>query len=179
MMISTKKILRTHSFPVIPILLTDASNGCHNDSQDENVFVGRAVTWNEHHYDSFSLDIRWRGTETPNQVAINVMKHIDGCDTVLPLHESCLRIGCSVIDYHRYFETSTMNVKDYEPHHTRLNRILQVRFRDHMRTIETSDKFTERDLFDLYSASDTEGPRSVLGLSIQGWLAKDYEVSEE
>lgn len=101
------------------------------------------------------------------------MQRIQDYDTVFPLHEDCLHISRRVIDClqpatHHGQIRSSLSI---------LNEILQSRYRHNIKAARSDDLITRNDLFGLSTATDTTGPKSVVGLSLLEWWEGLYDVS--
>lgn len=100
------------------------------------------------------------------------MQQVHGHDTLFALHEECLHIGRRAIEHYNLASldapaTSSLSI---------LNTLLQDRYRDQAKSTRSNDLIASNDLFDLCTATETGGPRSVVGLSLLEWWASDYEV---
>jgi hypothetical protein len=103
------------------------------------------------------------------------MQQLGDHDTVFPLHEDCLQISRRAI---KHLIPTTLGSRPSASCLSILNSILQSRFRDNARSAKPSDLVARNDLFDLCTATDLNGPRSVVGLSLLEWWASDYEVHD-
>ena len=123
----------------------------------------------------FAIDGLYPDTNIPYTVTINAMQQIGKHDTAFPLHEDCLQISCRVIDHVRSTEVKGQDRSSLAI----LNKILQSRYRSNVLQLKTSDLIARNDLFDLCTATETNGPRSVVSLSLLEWWGGEYEVSCE
>ena len=104
----------------------------------------------------------------------NALEYIPGHDTLFPVHDSCLAIAEAVITHHRakrpdLHERSNLAI---------LNELLQARYRKRWgEAKDFPERWTNNDLFDLSSNSETWGPRSVVALTLLEWWHGDFEVS--
>ena len=103
------------------------------------------------------------------------MQQLGDHDTVFPLHEDCLKISRRAI---KHLIPTTLGSRPSASCLSILNSILQSRFRDNAKSTKPSDLVARNDLFDLCTATDLNGPRSVVGLSLLEWWASDYEVHD-
>lgn len=121
----------------------------------------------------FSIDGLYPDTNIPHTVTINAMQNIGNHDTTFPLHEDCLQISCRLIDH-----VKSTEVKEQDrPSLAILNNILQSRYQSNVLKSKSNDLIARNDLFDLCTATDTNGPRSVVSLSLLEWWGGEYEVS--
>lgn len=100
------------------------------------------------------------------------MQQIDEHDTIFPLHEDCLQISRRAINH---LKPAALDAREL-PTLSTLNTILQCRYRDNVKRTKPDELIARNDLFDLCTATDTNGPRSVIGLSLLEWWAGGYEV---
>lgn len=101
------------------------------------------------------------------------MQRIEDYDIVFPLHEDCLQISRRVIDHLKLVapdgrDPSSLSI---------LNTMLQSRYQRNAKRARPDSLVARNDLFELCTATDTIGPRSVVGLSLLEWWAGAYEVS--
>lgn len=101
------------------------------------------------------------------------MQRVEDHDTVFPLHEDCLQISRRAIDQLKPVAPDGQGF----PSLSILNTMLQSRYRRNANRASPDDFIARNDLFDLCTATDAHGPRSVIGLSLLEWWAGSYEVS--
>jgi hypothetical protein len=101
------------------------------------------------------------------------MQRVQDFDTVFPLHEDCLQISRRVIDN---LQPVTPDGQ-YRSSLSILNEILQSRYRNNAKRAGPDSLIARNDLFDMCTATDTNGPRSVIGLSLLEWWEGLYDVS--
>lgn len=120
----------------------------------------------------FHIDGLYPNTNTPYTITFNVMQQISDHDTVFALHESCLQISRHAIDHFKPVAPAGQELSSLSI----LNSILQSRYRENAKRTKQNDLVGRNDLFKLGTATDTNGPRSVIGLSLLEWWAGEYEV---
>lgn len=100
------------------------------------------------------------------------MQQIGQHDTIFPLHEDCLQISRRAIEHSSPVTPDVPTPSSLSI----LNTMLQNRYRHNAKTTKDSDLIARNDLFDLCTATDINGARSIVGLSLLEWWAGDYEV---
>jgi hypothetical protein len=101
------------------------------------------------------------------------MQRIGDYDTVFALHEHCMQICLRVIEYHQ----PVAPTGQYRSSLSILNKILQTRYRKNAQRASPDSGIENNDLFDLCIATETNGPRSVISLSLHEWWEGLYDVS--
>ncbi|KAF2630999.1 hypothetical protein BU25DRAFT_418650 [Macroventuria anomochaeta] len=149
----------------------DFHSACYNTSDSTDVFLSARATWNETNDQLFHIDGLYPDTNIPYTITFNAMQQINNHDSIFPLHETCLQISRCAIDHLRpvalgSHEPSSLSI---------LNTMLQSRYRKSSKRTKHDDLIAKNDLFDLCTATDTNGPRSVVGLSLLEWWAGGYE----
>lgn len=99
------------------------------------------------------------------------MQQVNDYDTVFALHEACLQISRRAINETKPVMMDSQNSSSLSI----LNQILQTHYRLNAEP-PTKPLIVRNDLFDLSTATDAYGPRSVVGLSLLEWWGGEYEV---
>lgn len=152
--------------------MTSSSSACLNTSNSSDVFLSARATWDEVNDQLFHIDGLYPDTNIPYTVTFNAMQQIEDHDTIFPLHEDCLRISQHAVDSLNPVtrgdqEKSSLSI---------LNTILQSRYCKNARHTKHDSLVARNDLLNLCTATDTNGPRSVVGLSLLQWWGGEYEV---
>ncbi|KAH6614020.1 hypothetical protein C7974DRAFT_69037 [Boeremia exigua] len=146
-------------------------SACFNASDTSDVFLSARATWNERNDQMFHIDGLYPVTDTPSTVTFNAMQPVAEHDTIFPLHDDCLQICRRAIDCLKPSLPDAQKVSSLSI----LNTVLQTRYRNNVKCTKTNDIIARNDLFHLCAATETNGPRSVVGLSLLDWWAGAYE----
>ncbi|KAJ8116451.1 hypothetical protein OPT61_g2139 [Boeremia exigua] len=149
----------------------DFHSASFNTSDTSDVFLSARATWSADNDQLFRVDGLYPDTNIPYTITFNAMQQIDQHDTVLPLHEDCLQISRRAIDRVKPTMPDAHTVSSLSI----LNTMLQSRYRDNGKYTTSNDTVARNDLFNLCAATETNGPRSVVGLSLLDWWAGAYE----
>ncbi|KAJ4986271.1 hypothetical protein SVAN01_08206 [Stagonosporopsis vannaccii] len=149
----------------------DFYSACFNTSDASDVFLSARATWSVENDRLFRIDGLYPDTNIPYTITFNAMQQLEAHDTIFPLHEDCLQISRRAIDNLKPATPATQHVSSLSI----LNTILQSRFRNNTKCTRYNDLIARNDLFQLCTATDSTGPRSVVGLSLLEWWAGGYE----
>lgn len=152
--------------------MTVNSSACLNTSDSGDVFLSARATWDEVNDQLFHILGLYPDTNIPYTVTFNAMQQIEDYDTIFPLHEDCLQISRRAIDYLQPVLTHGESLSSLSI----LNRILQSRYCKNARQSKHDSLVARNDLLELCTATDKDGPRSVVALSLLQWWGGEYEV---
>jgi hypothetical protein len=153
--------------------MTSCSSACYNTSDCSDVFLSARSTYNDGHDFLFLIDGLYPDTNIPYTITFNTMQRIEDYDTVFALHEDCLQISRRVIEYLQPVELDGQNRSSLSI----LNEILQSRYRKNAQRANPNSRIENNDLFDMCIATETNGPKSVISLSLHEWWEGLYDVS--
>lgn len=90
-------------------------------------------------------------------------------DVVFPLHDSCIQLGCRLLE-HRHDQSSRSEGLSTLTflHHT---------LRNHFEHAKVIGPDLDHDILTLGASCEKRGPRSILALDQLGWWSGAYEVS--
>ncbi|KAF1927976.1 uncharacterized protein M421DRAFT_421180 [Didymella exigua CBS 183.55] len=151
----------------------DFHSACYNTSDSPDVFLSARSTWDDGSEHLFHIDGLYPDTNIPYIITFNAMQQAQDYDTVFPLHEDCLQISRRVIDHLQPVASDGQSRSSLSI----LNEILQSRFRQNAKRARSDSLIARNDLLDLCTATDMNGPRSVIGLSLLEWWEGLFDVS--
>lgn len=100
------------------------------------------------------------------------MQRIQDYDTIFALHEDCLQLSRRVIEHLRPVTPDGLDRSSLSI----LNEILQSRYRNNAKCVSPDNLIANNDIFNLNTATETNGPRSVISLSLMEWWEGLYDV---